>query len=289
MLDKFAEELREARLSANMTLQQMAAKTRIDPKFLEALDSGDFFFLPELYVKAFIKEYADAVGVDVDQTIKKYELAKQGLDFNSTGMSKKEEHAALKEEIKKETVKSKPVQSFDGVQKPEGPTDKEKQSRQKNIFILTIVGGCVLVLLLLYLFVFKSSDEIIIPEKSFDEVVESDSPRYEEDTPTGLMLDSSGNPVVSKDTLALQIITIDTSWVKIIFDDSRAEDFILFPNSQKILIARNNFKITLGNAGGIQFKLNNEMLNFAGKAKTVMHVMIDSEGLKILTTPPVLE
>lgn len=289
MLDKFAEELREARLSANMTLQQMAAKTRIDPKFLEALDSGDFFFLPELYVKAFIKEYADAVGVDVDLTIKKYELAKQGLDFNSTGMSKKEEQAALKEEIKKETVKSKPVQSFDGVQKNEGSTDKEKQSRQKNIFILTVAGASVLVLLLLYLFVFKSSDEIIIPEKPFDEVVESENGRYDEETHSGLMLDSSGNPIVPADSLALQIITIDTSWVKIIFDDSRVEDFILFPNSQKVLIARNNFKITLGNAGGIQFKLNNEMLNFAGKAKTVMHVMIDSEGFKILTTPPVLE
>lgn len=289
MLDKFAEELREARLSANMTLQQMAAKTRIDLKFLEALDSGDFFFLPELYVKAFIKEYAAAVDVDVDLTIKKYELAKQGLDFSSTPTTKKEEQEVQKEEIKKEIPISKLVQSFDGVQKSENISDKEKQARQKNMLILTVAGGSVLILLLLYLFVFKSSDEIIIPEKPFDEVVESENTRYEEQTQTGVMLDSSGNPVVLKDSLSLQIITTDTSWVKIIFDDASVEDFILFPNSQKTIAARNNFKITLGNAGGIQFKLNNEMLNFTGKVKTVTHVLIDSEGLKILTSPPVLE
>ena len=48
MLDKYAEELREAREKKGITLQQMAAKTRIDIKFLEAIDNGNFSFLPEL-------------------------------------------------------------------------------------------------------------------------------------------------------------------------------------------------------------------------------------------------
>ncbi len=78
MLDKFAEELRQAREENEITLQQMAAKTRIDIKFLEAIDNGNFSFLPTIYVRAFIKQYAKTVGLDEEETIKNYEAAKQG-------------------------------------------------------------------------------------------------------------------------------------------------------------------------------------------------------------------
>lgn len=288
MLNKFADELRKARLSANVSLQQMAAKTRIDIKLLEALDAGDFSFLPELYIKAFIKEYADVIGIDVELTINKYELAKQGLEFSSEGADKKQVHGVQKDETKNEPLKPKSVQSFDGVQTNAGSADKEKQARQKNIVLISLVGVSVVVLVLLFLFVFKGSDDIIVSEKPFEEVLESDNPRYVE-TQQGVLVDNDGNAILLTDSLGLQILASDTSWIKIIYDDSRAEDFILFPNSQKNLITKNNFKITLGNAGGIQFKLNNQMLNFSGKAKTVAHVMIDSKGLKLLTAPPVLE
>ena len=52
MLEKLAEELHEARIKSGITLQQMAGKTRVDIKFLEAIDNGDFTFLAEPYVKA---------------------------------------------------------------------------------------------------------------------------------------------------------------------------------------------------------------------------------------------
>ena len=78
MLDKYAEELREAREKKGITLQQMAAKTRIDIKFLEAIDNGNFSFLPELYVKAFLKQYAMVVGLDEKETVERYDDAKAG-------------------------------------------------------------------------------------------------------------------------------------------------------------------------------------------------------------------
>ena len=38
-----------------------------------------------------------------------------------------------------------------------------------------------------------------------------------------------------------------------------------FPNSQKNIVAGNNYKITIGNSGGIELNLNNKPLNFEGK------------------------
>jgi cytoskeletal protein RodZ len=78
MLKNFTEELKDAREKTGITLQIVAAKTRIDIKFLEALEDGNFNFLPELYVKAFIKQYAKVVGLDEDETIQKYNIAKEG-------------------------------------------------------------------------------------------------------------------------------------------------------------------------------------------------------------------
>jgi len=77
MLDRFSEQLRKARLKKGVSLQQMAARTRIDFKFLEAIDNGNFSFLPELYVKALIKQYAKSVDLDEQETIKKFESQEQ--------------------------------------------------------------------------------------------------------------------------------------------------------------------------------------------------------------------
>ena len=88
MLDKFADELRQQRESAGLTLQQMATKTRIDLKFLEAIDQGNFSFLPDLYVKAFVKQYAKTIGLDENLTIKKFisspTLKSSDLNFNKS-------------------------------------------------------------------------------------------------------------------------------------------------------------------------------------------------------------
>ncbi|MCH7974117.1 MAG: helix-turn-helix domain-containing protein, partial [Bacteroidetes bacterium] len=55
MLNKFAQELKKAREKADITLQNLSARSRLDIKFLQSIEKGDFSFLPELYVKAFIK------------------------------------------------------------------------------------------------------------------------------------------------------------------------------------------------------------------------------------------
>lgn len=82
MLDKFADELREQREKSGLTLQQLANKTRIDLRFLEAIEQGNFAFLPELYVKAFVKQYAKTIGLDENLSLKKFEAAREGKEFD---------------------------------------------------------------------------------------------------------------------------------------------------------------------------------------------------------------
>ena len=86
----------------------------------------------------------------------------------------------------------------------------------------------------------------------------------------------------------MNILATDTSWVKIILDDKKEMEFILFPNSQKSIKTLDDYKITLGNAGAIKFQMNDKPLSFSAKPGGVLHVQINKNGLTYLKSPPTL-
>ncbi len=276
MLDKFAEELHEAREKSGISLQQMALKTRIDIKFLDAIDKGDFTFLSEPYVKAFLKEFAKMVGLDETKIIQKYEAAKKGKQ-----LEEKQENEQTVPEKKSERKKN--IQTYDAT--PRESQGDSSSNINKNILRYGLFfGGMFLFFFIIYLIFFRSSDEIVIAEKPIEEVIEDNQQRFEEE-PAQNIVDNSQ----SSDSISLTVFSRDTSWMKIIFDDSRVEEFTLFPNSQKKLKTKNNYKITLGNSGGIKFQLNDKPLNFTGQAGSIKYIQINSNGLTYLKIPPALK
>lgn len=288
MLDKFAEELREQREKSGITIQQIASKTRIDKKFLEAIDQGNFSFLPELYVKAFIKEYAMVIGLDGEETVKKFLIAREGKDYNEVLELEKLEKEKAKEIKKTESyqpkpvAKSAPVKSYydDSLNKKE-PDDSDDD--KTKLMYAAIAGIVVVVIAILYLFVFNKTDEIIVEETPIEEIVSDNSQRFEEE----FLNDSNTDSAVTADSLLLEIFSSETTWVNIIPDNGQSIEFILYPNSARKLSAQNSFAATVGNSGGVVLKLNNKQVEFSGRSKSVRHFRIDKTGkLEYLNTPP---
>lgn len=288
MLDKFAEELREQREKSGITIQQIAAKTRIDKKFLEAIDQGNFSFLPELYVKAFIKEYSMVIGLDGDETVKKFLIAREGKDYNEVLEQEKLEKEKAKESkkvespIHKPTVKSAPVKSYydDSLNKKE--TDDTDSDKTKLMYA-AVAGIAVILVAVLYLFVFSKSDEIIVEETPIEEIVSDNSQRFEEEP----LSNQSPESLTNADSLLLEIFSSETTWVNIFPDNGQSIEFILYPNSSRKLSAQNSISATIGNSGGVSLKLNNQPVEFSGKSKSVKHFRIDRTGkLEYLNTPP---
>lgn len=59
------ETLREARLSKNLSLDELQQITKVQKRFLEDIENNQFHVLPsDFYVRAFIRQYATAVEVD---------------------------------------------------------------------------------------------------------------------------------------------------------------------------------------------------------------------------------
>ncbi len=296
MLDKFAEELKQKRIESGISLQQMAVKSRIDLKFLQAIEDGNFSFLPDLYVKAFIKEYAKFVDLDAEETIKKFEAAKKGVDYNRVAPALPKENEGKNEPAKPEipeeqipNVTAPPPKHFDSTPFYNNSQRKSPYLRKKNIMLIATILGILAIAVLIWLLFFNNKTEIIVPEKPIDEVIQQNSQRYEEEKPEIIR----GNTTTAYstpggDSLSLRILARDTTWIKLFLDDRQQEEFILFPKSQKEIRAAKNFKLVVGNGAGVNFLLNNHNLKYTGKKKEVVNLQIDSSGIKYLTQTPSL-
>lgn len=76
-----AERLRAAREAAGLTLEQIAAETRIPQRHLALIEAGDFAALPaRTYAIGFSKSYAREVGLDEDEIGEDVRAELAGLD-----------------------------------------------------------------------------------------------------------------------------------------------------------------------------------------------------------------
>lgn len=76
------EKLRNLRNEKRISLNEVSRSTRIQIKYLEYLEDGDYEKLPEdVYIKGFLRSYAEFLGVDENILIRLYEKEK-GIEIN---------------------------------------------------------------------------------------------------------------------------------------------------------------------------------------------------------------
>jgi len=296
MLDKFADELREQREKSGLSLQQIAVKTRIDLKFIEAIDKGNFAFLPDLYVKAFVKQFAKTIGLDEILILKKFEAAKEGKELQLEKPVVKEEvkksepvktETSVIEEKKEETVKpsvryTEPLKTYNSSE--EKKNEESEKSKRQLIFFGSAGVALFAAILLIYFLAFHKSSEIIVEETPIEEVIEQGNNRYDEET-AETTTDSSA-AVQSPDSLYLTFKATDTSWIYLIIDDSVVREVTLYPKSKFTFAASKEFKATVGNSGAVSLQLNNNAVEFTGTIGTVRHFKLDKTGLIYLNASP---
>ena len=289
MLDEFSEELRSAREKSGITLKQIAQQSRIDLKYIEAIDRGEFDFLPELYVKAFIKQYAKIVDLDEEEIIAKYESAKKGKTVEEEGSNQEEESGLQKSVPDEKKAKVKHVShasyknhddSFQDTEKAEPANFLELLLSNKILLITTIAVIAVVLFIIIYFLFLKSNPNIVVAEKSYDEIRKENMQRYINEGNVNFPEEKT-----TVDSLTLEIQAVDSAWFYIRVDNSEILDFVLYPYSKRTLKALTGFRMTIGNSGDTRLKLDNKSLHLAGKKKEVRYVYIDKNGLKYLKPP----
>src|SRR5690625_1307825 len=65
LMMEIGNRLKEAREAKGISLENLQETTKIQKRYLVAIEQGEFHILPgKFYARAFIKEYALAVGLD---------------------------------------------------------------------------------------------------------------------------------------------------------------------------------------------------------------------------------
>ncbi|ARF18512.1 helix-turn-helix domain-containing protein [Sporosarcina ureae] len=66
--------LKEARISKGLTLEDLQDSTKIQQRYLSAIENEEFQVIPgAFYVRVFIKQYAEAVDLDADEILNLYQ------------------------------------------------------------------------------------------------------------------------------------------------------------------------------------------------------------------------
>ncbi len=72
-MTELSNKLREARLSLGLSLDDLQISTKIQKRYLQALEEGNYSIIPgPFYVRAFIKQYAEAVQLDPEELFAEY-------------------------------------------------------------------------------------------------------------------------------------------------------------------------------------------------------------------------
>lgn len=72
-MNEIGEKLQEARKAKGYTLDDLQQMTKIQKRYLIAIEEGNYNVMPgKFYARAFIKQYADTVGLNGDQLLEEY-------------------------------------------------------------------------------------------------------------------------------------------------------------------------------------------------------------------------
>lgn len=251
-LQSFGEQLKVQREKKQLPLPAISAATRINLKFLIAIEQGQFSILPQAYIRAFLREYAAAIDLTPDEVVQQY------LDEVQTVKPPPTEKADLS------VAASKPMAQ----EKPKASSTPVRFSR-RPLLLLSFTAVAILILLYLSNTEVDSSRSKTVSEVPFDRVVQESEATLAKHEPAQPPA-ATKLSVLDSDSLTLEIHSTDSVWVTLLIDKQKTEEYLFPPNWRHAWKAKEEFLVTMGNAGGATFRLNGVELGALGRRGSVV-------------------
>lgn len=146
------EQLRKAREAKGLSISDIEKATKIQSRYLEAIESNDFDKLPgDFYVRAFIRQYAQIVGLDGKELLSQYqgEVTSEVSQPEESPAQEVHEEAHEEEAAPVEPVETKPARiSASRPAKREVAEEAPKDAKWRKL-VPRLALGCGIALLLL--------------------------------------------------------------------------------------------------------------------------------------------
>ncbi len=250
-MDSLFTRLKSAREAKHLTLVDIAEATLIDEKFLRAIEEGNTSLLPQTYSRAFIRAYARVVGLDPTEMMRLYDGAP--------------------EPVKSEEVPTPAA----GHPSSSNHVNQDETSRLKLRMRNGISAFLVLALIGVGIWnLTKKESELPVQEIPFQSVVKENEQRANPEILSHQESPEQKAAPGTSDSLSLSATTTDSVWVHMILDGKEEREYLFKPNASATWKAKDQFEISLGNAGVIEFTLNGRKLGTLGKRGAVVRSAI---------------
>lgn len=272
-IQAFGNELMDARNYKGMSLEQIADITKIDVRYLKAMEIGDWDMLPQPYMEAFLKAYAEAVGMNIPKVMKKYrEMVQRRLTT--------EEHP-------------EGTTGADEVPPQEAAESRLSKDLFKFVLLVLLVFSAAAIFLVFLFGPFKESNlRAPLPGVPKTEVIPAES------SPSDLPADTARTPPVAQadsaraDTqkifqpdqipvgIHLRARATQPCWLQATLDDITVQDVILQPGDTLSWNAAERAELFIGNAGGLELSMDGQALGVLGPENRPVTIVITPEGIQ---------
>ena len=235
----FGRYLQSMRLKKKISLETISEETRVAIGNLRLIEKEDLEALPDqVFVKGFLRAYALAIGADGDKAVELY-----------TARLNMESRLA-------DAGSFSPRSSF---------------AVWRNL-ILSIMAVLSLIVLSLYGFSYfqsHTSDQQASEATAGSEISEAALSRPEAGPNT-----QKDTAPKTADKFILNLTAIDDTWIKVIIDNKEPREYNLISGEKLELEASAGFNLLIGNAGGLELKLNGEPVTISGKAGEIVNIQL---------------
>jgi cytoskeletal protein RodZ len=267
-LETFGEELRRQREQKQISLSAISEATRISEKMLAAIEAGKFSVLPQAYIRAFLRAYASTIDLNPDEVLRHYDEVNQEIRAVAEEWVNRGKHHVIRAER----------------------TPTESTTSSSRISLPSIIVA-IMILAATAAVIFLANRESAIPSQEplskvpFDKAVRESEAAVIQPEQTLQQTPRQPSPQTTiqpaADSLRLEITTTDSVWVSLVIDNVRRGQYLFPAGRTRAWAAKEQFIVSMGNAGAATFRLNGGSLGSLGKRGAVArNVLITQSGIQ---------
>lgn len=240
-LAELGKQLRLKRQEQDLSLENLAAKTRIQQRMLQALEAGELDELPEpIYIQGFIKQYAEALGLNGAELSRNFPIGDRRLRIKPVWQ-------------KLPTAQLRPIHLY-------------------LIYIFVIICAVNALSRMLSRSELQASSSQL---QAQSQPLVSSAPNQEQILPKHLESKAvSATPKVASHTKPVQVkVTLKAdSWIRVVADGTPLFEGLLPQGTHRTWVAQEQLKVRAGNAGGVLATFNQEQAKELGNLGEVREV-----------------
>jgi cytoskeleton protein RodZ len=259
-LPSFGEHLKRERELREITIREISDETKVSCRYLEALEQDNRSKLPaEVFIKGFVRSYANYIGLDPDEAILRYQEYQKTLQMTGDANSSVAE-----------------------------PPKSEPKKEKKNYWTWGILVLLILAVLFYYGYTTWNRGDVppvsdisvqgekmkaVIPLPAPDEALDEKLTAPSSD----VMIESKpeaetiGTPeTASLKPLDITLSAVERTWLAVDVDSSQHYDVTLQPGEEIHFSMRDEMRLTIGNAGGLLIETGGRRFGPLGESGRVV-------------------